>query len=245
MFKILEYAGHSVKGRREQNEDNFVVFNNKHNILVAAVADGMGGHYGGRVASQIAIKAVQEAYSDVSFDSLSMKEIQNVILQGIKHVQKSLLRAAFEDSDLGDMGTTLNINFFHEGLLITANCGDSRTTEIHNKKIHLISEDQNLANYAKKDPALQKYKDFKNYLLYSLGPNKETKVDINRTTLVSAEGYIMVTSDGVHNFITDEQLIKLINSESKVKDKIEHIIEKAFNNNSNDNMTCILVKYGN
>lgn len=245
MNKIINFVGKSDKGIRPQNEDNFVVFVNNHNFLIAAVADGMGGHLGGRMASALTIKHLKDYFENIDFKGADDKRIQDLLIQSVKFVSKNLIKAASEDPELLDMGTTLNYGIIIDDYLYTLNIGDSRTNQINERgRFIKISEEHNLANLAKKDKKFEQYANYSNYLTSSLGPKKETHIDLYKTKLDS-HGYIIISSDGFHNFATEKEVEQVMSMDKDLKGKIYTLIELAANNNSNDNITCVVVEYGN
>ncbi len=243
MYK-LDYYGSTEKGRRPKNEDSFLIFVNNFGNLIAIIADGMGGHKGGEMASKAVVKMIKKELIEVNFNNYSSEEAKVFLLTKIRVFQKDLKRIGVEFPEYNDMGTTLNMNIFSKDSLFTINIGDSRTQSFIKKDINKITIDHNLATLAEIDPRFAHYKGQSNMLTSSLGPNKNTNADFFLTKLVSDNGYILMSTDGVHNYISDISLMKIIKSNSKtMEEKVDAIIEKAYNNNSNDNMTFILINY--
>ena len=243
MYK-LDYYGTTEKGRRPKNEDSFLIFVNDFGNLIAVIADGMGGHKGGEMASKAVVKMIKKELKEVNFNAFSNRETKQFLLTTIRTFQKDLKRIGEEFPEYNDMGSTLNMNIFANDLMYTINIGDSRTQSFIKKEIVKITIDHNLATLAEMDPRYAHYKGQSNMLTSSLGPNKNTSADFFITRLVTKVGYILMSCDGVHNHVSDISMMKTIKSNSKtVGEKVNEIIEKAYNNNSNDNMTFILIKY--
>ncbi|BDV02550.1 MAG: protein phosphatase [Candidatus Hepatoplasma vulgare] len=237
-----KYAGLTRQGIRNENQDDFIIFDTKNKYIVAAVADGMGGHLDGKLASKMTIELVKKIFYNIDFNNLSDVEIQNLLITYMKDIQ-SFLNEEVEKRDLSfDMGTTLNLNIFYGNKLFTINIGDSRATLWEKNHHFQISEDHNLAQLAKKNDAFKKYSNFTNYLTSALGPRRDSKVDIY-VTLLDKKGYIIITSDGVHNYLKDEEYNKILKKKTTIEEKTKKIIETAEKNKSVDNMTCILVNY--
>ncbi len=244
MNKILEYYGHSDQGVRVENQDNFTVFRNEYDFLIAAVADGMGGHEGGKYASTVTIKLIDYIFKNIDFGKMTDDDIEKFLLDSISKIQNYLIQETIEKDLPKDMGTTLNLNLFVKNKFFTLNIGDSRSIHYYNKKnIVQVSEDHNLATLAKKDPNFSKFEKFSNYLTSALGPKKDSKVDIFVTPL-EKNGMIVITSDGVHNYVTKDKLVKILKTKDILKTKVEKIVESALLNKSTDNATCVVVKYG-
>lgn len=243
MYKF-EYYGASEVGKRPWNEDNFLIFKNKFGFLIAAIADGMGGHKGGGTASKSVVKMVKRDLKDVDFSSKTDDEIKDYLLSMVRTFQKDLKRIGKEFPELADMGTTLNLCIFVGNKLFTINIGDSRTQSFTKKEIIKISIDHNLATLAELDPKYAHFRGVRNMLTSSLGPNKTTKADFFVTELEAKKGYVLITTDGVHNCISKITLMKVLKTPSEtLEDKVSKVIKIAFENGSNDNMTFILIKY--
>ncbi len=242
MFKI-EYFGNSEVGRRPRNEDSFSLFVNKHGFTIAVIADGMGGHKGGATCSKAVTRMCKRELNNVNFGVMSDEEIKKKLLVTVRIFQKDLIRVGEEHPELADMGSTLNMNIFVGKKMYTVNIGDSRTQSFIKKEIVQITEDHNLATLAEKDERYAHYKGQTNMLISSLGPNKNTKADLFVTELDPKKGYILMTTDGVHNSISEISWMKILKSSKSLEEKVDRVINTAYENGSNDNMTFILVEY--
>ncbi len=244
MYK-LDYHGATETGRRPENQDNFILFKNKFNFLVAVVADGMGGHKGGATASKAIVKMVKREINNINFDGMDEESVRKILLSIVRVFQKDLKRIGEEFPQFADMGSTLNMNIFVGTKMYTINIGDSRTQSFLKKNLVKISEDHNMGTLAEKDPRYASYKGQYNMLTSSLGPNKKTSADFFVTDLSkNKKGYILMSSDGVHNFIAEAAWIKIIKSSTKtLEEKVARTIRTAYENGSNDNMTFILIRY--
>ncbi len=244
MYK-LDYHGATETGRRAENQDSFILFKNKHHFLVAVVADGMGGHKGGATASKAIIKMVKREINDIDFNGMDDEVIRKILLSMVRVFQKDLKRIGVEFPQYADMGSTLNMNLFVGGKMYTVNIGDSRTQSFLKRNLVKISKDHNMGTLAETDPRYHHYKGQYNMLTSSLGPNKKTTADLFITDLsVNKKGYILMTSDGVHNSISEAAWIKIIKASGKtLQEKVAKTIRTAFENGSTDNMTFILIRY--
>lgn len=243
MYKF-NYFGATEKGRRPRNEDNFIIFRNKFGYLITAIADGMGGHRGGDTASKAIIKLVKREFKNIDFSLLNNEEIQKKLLTTVRTFQKDLKTIGEKFPQYSDMGSTLNMNIFVDYKIFTINIGDSRTQSFIKKELIKISEDHNLATLAENDERYSHFKGQTNMLTSSLGPNKNTTADFFVTELEAKKGFILMSSDGVHNFISNISVMKIIKSSSKTaEEKVREVIKIAYDNGSNDNMTFILIRY--
>ncbi len=238
----LEYIGISKQGNRKLNQDSLNYFINDYGFLIAIIADGMGGHEGGEVASQIAVDEITSIFKSINFELLKEKKIKETFLMSIKMVLDKMRQIAKKQVDLLEMGTTLNVNVFVDNHVYILNVGDSRTSSITSKFVNSITVDQNLATIVQKFDRYNDYKNAQNILVSSLGPKKDLRIDLYKAKL-NQNGYILITTDGVHNHISKEELLTELNSNQILETKLDNIIEKAYINGSSDNMSGILIKY--
>lgn len=240
----FSFAGRTVKGVRSENQDNFTVFLAKNkSYLIAAIADGMGGYRGGKLASEVTINFIERDFKDLDLKYKTDNDIFNLMIKEIRLIQLKLIQLVQEKDAPFNMGTTINFNLIYNQKIYTLNIGDTRSSFYFQKKLKDISEDHNLATLAKKDINFLKYKKYTNYLTSALGPKRESKLDIFITNL-EKNGILIIASDGIHNFLKAKELTKILKQDNSLAKKVERIITKAIKNQSNDNMTCVLVKYG-
>lgn len=239
-FKVAERTN---KGIREINQDSLISFVNKENHLLVAVADGMGGHVGGQIASKFAVTVLKEFFKDVNFIETSDELIKKKLISSIKHMIKAFKQQGIEHPKIKDMGTTLNFSIFVGKDIWTVNVGDSRAVKIDSSGYSQISEDHNLAALAKKDKRFEKFSKDANLLTSSLGPSKETSVDVFKTT-ISKSGYLIVTSDGIHQFVSEDFIVStMLNNSLTLGQKADKIVAESFKNKTHDNITLVAVEY--
>ncbi len=239
---MLKARGNTKTGTRANNQDVFLIFHNQFDFLITIIADGMGGHKGGEVASKFATEHIKKYLDSIDFSNKSNETIQYQLMLSLKKVQNDFFDNLKVQPEFSDMGTTLNLNLFVKNKMFSLNIGDSRTSQFFKREIRAITEDHNLATLALKDPKYKEYAGYTNLLTSSLGPKKETKIDLFVTPLVK-KGYIIQTSDGVHNFVKKEDFKKILKSKNSLEDKVDAIINCAFDKKSNDNMTVVVIEY--
>ena len=231
------------KGIREMNQDSHAVFKNYYGFLFAIVADGMGGHVGGQVASKFSIKIMKSYFKRVDFKGMTDIEISHQLEKSIHFLSREFKEIAKKKPMFTDMGTTLNINIFVGNDLYTVNVGDSRAVKIDDEGLQQISEDHNLAALAKVDKRFERFAADANLLTSSLGPTKETRIDIFKTKL-KKPGYLVVTSDGIHQYVSEQFMVrKMLEERLSISSRVESIMREAIRNKTNDNMTIVVVKY--
>ena len=213
---------------REQNEDSVIIVNNHSKEYLMAVADGMGGHSNGEIASSIAITHLADNFKELK--SIGNKD-----------------DATEDNPGSTGMGTTLVMAIITDEFLLFGNIGDSSGYVIKNEQLHKITTDHTLVNMLVQSGELseKEAKDHprKNVLMKALGANVTAEIDV--FDVESDIDGIFLCSDGLTNMLDNEQIIKVLNSDLSMEEKVKKLIYKSNNRGGNDNISiAYLVKRG-
>jgi len=220
--------------------------NPEHKLFV--VADGMGGHNGGDIASQMAVKILP----DYLIKNLSMDPV-NLLTGSIKESNRSIKHFGETHPELVGMGTTI-VSFFFKGQnLYIGNVGDSRAYLVNHKKIFQLSRDHSLVqeklNYGVYDREAAALDPQKNVLVRTVGFEDDVEVDVF-VYKVNKNDIFLICSDGLHGKVSDEDILYLINkfvpdpstaNQAAADNVIKALIDQANDNGGQDNITAILV----
>ena len=223
---------------RDHNEDSVTIVKNGSGEILMAVADGMGGHKGGEIASSIAITHIGKRFIDTS--SVGNKEDAINFLKEIVSEANMLLYKYTEDNpESNGMGTTIVMALLTKEFLLFGNIGDSSGFVIKNKKIYKITNDHTLVNLLVKSGEIteEEAKDHprKNVLMRALGANISVEMDVFDVERdVSA---ILLCSDGLTNMLDEEQIEKVLDSDMDIDAKVQKLINKANNRGGTDNIS--------
>ncbi len=238
--------------KRQHNEDNFTVLEEDH---LYVVADGMGGHASGEVASQMAIDTLREFFSATSADpeatwpykmDKSRGYEENRLITSIKLANLRIFEAAQRDSKLRGMGTTLvGILIVDDGVLI-AHVGDSRAYRVRDGKMEQLTEDHSLLNdYIKmKRLTEEEIANFphKNVIVRALGMKEGVTVDTTLDRPQPGDIYVLC-SDGLCGPATDEEIRQVVVAEgADLQSACDKLVQKANDNGGPDNITVVLAK---
>ena len=195
---------------RSHNEDSVIVVKNASSEYLLAVADGMGGHRGGEIASSIAISHIGKRFMEMG--SIGTKEDAiRWISESSKEANALIYKYTNEHPESTGMGTTLVMAIMTSDFLLFGNIGDSSGYVYKNKQLHKITTDHTLVNLLVKsgELTLEEAKDHprKNVLMRALGANISVEVDIFDVE-TDVDG-IMLCSDGLTNMLDDEQIAKV------------------------------------
>ena len=228
---------------REHNEDNVIILKNDRNEYLLAVADGMGGHKAGEVASEIVINHLTAEF--YSLDTVGTKEAAIDFLRDIvTEMNAKIFDYTKENPDSKGMGTTFVCAIKTDDYLLYGNIGDSSGYVIKNNKMHKVTKDHTLVNLLVSTGELTqeeaKYHPRKNVLMRALGANNPIDVDI--FDVEPKIGGILLCSDGLTNMLTEEQIEKVLAEEENAEDAVKKLINKANARGGNDNISIAYLK---
>lgn len=229
---------------RDHNEDSVIILSNDEGSVLMAVADGMGGHRAGEVASSIAISSLSKRFSETFFRMNKASAVE-WIKESVNEINSLIFKHTEENLDSKGMGTTLVLSIVTNDYILFGNIGDSSGFVMKDGKIHKVTKDHTLVNLLLDagELTLEEARNHpkKNILMNALGINDPIEIDIFDCNLDVDE--ILLCSDGLTTMITSEQIEKVLNGEGTLEDKVIKLIKKANNRGGNDNISvAYLVK---
>ena len=249
MFKI-ESAGISDIGkRRKQNEDSLFL-DDRMGLYV--VADGMGGHNAGEVASKLVVETIRDyikqGQSDdpveerVGIDANLSKEA-GLLLAGIQLSNRIVHQTALSNEAYRGMGSTVSAVYFTEKTFIVANVGDSLIYLIRNGEIEQLAVPHTLvAEQTERDPenAELLWSDFKHVLTRAMGVDEKVKADISEKPFFKND-ILVICSDGLTDKADDEEILELVYNRRSEK-ACKSLVDLANARGGDDNITAIVLK---
>ena len=231
---------------REQNEDSMILL---EDAGLFVVADGMGGHAAGEVASAMAIETMQKVTKLPvwgRFDAVWKNARTMMAFAGFEEANRQIMRASLSNASQRGMGTTMVSAVVYEDTVDIINLGDSRAYRIRNGKIEQISHDhslvQELIDTGKlKTPEEIEAFPYKNIITQALGTQPQIRPDIFSNSIVPGDIYLLC-SDGLFNELTDAEILKTIqDSGREPKKAAEMLMNQANEHGGRDNVTVLLV----
>lgn len=223
---------------REHNEDSVIVVRNKNNDYLLAVADGMGGHSAGEVASSIAISYLGKHFQETFIDMDKEKAIE-WLRTSTTEINRMILNYADEHPESKGMGSTLVVGICTKYYILFGNIGDSSGFAMKNNKLHKVTYDHTLVNLLVTAGELTKEEaknhPKKNVLMKALGATNPIDIDIFDCDMDVSE--IFLCSDGLTNMLEEDQIQKVLLSDDTIEDKVNRLIAKANNRGGLDNIS--------
>jgi len=250
----IRYAGSTHVGmKRSHNEDNFFLLA-EENLYI--VADGMGGHASGEVASQIAVETLANFFIDTSRDreiTWPFKEDraltfdENRLVTGIKLANRRVYETAQSDPRYKGMGTTIVTMAAGATGAFIGHVGDSRGYMYREGAVKQVTEDHSLLNdYLKVHKLTQdeiEHFPHKNVIVRALGMKEAVVVDVHRLDPKPGDIYLMC-SDGLSGMVPDPSITDALKeSADDLERGCQTLIAKANANGGIDNITCVLVQF--
>ena len=224
---------------RSHNEDSVTILKNASNEYLLIVADGMGGHRKGEVASSLAVSRLGKRFNDTPSVGSKLDAV-NWLNDNINEINAEILEYGENNIDSKGLGTTVVVALLTNYYLIFGNIGESAGYVIKNKKLHKVTKAHTLVNLLVEAGNLTeeeaKTHPKKNILMKALGVSEKAELDIFDVDMESEA--ILLCSDGLTNMLSDDQIEKvLINDELDEQEKVEKLIRKCNARGGNDNIS--------
>ena len=230
--------------KRKKNEDNILV---DQEMGLFVVADGMGGHKGGDMASRIAVEAMQEVVKTHREEHTFLSP-RAMMEEGYTEASSRIYdQSQLNNQQLQGMGTTLVAAYVHDNEIFVGNVGDSRAYYFNKQYMWQMTEDHSLVNEHIRAGLLKdsEAKDFqaKNIITRSVGFERSVRCDVIRKKLTPGD-YFLLCSDGLCGLVEDEVVHEVCKNNSMEK-AVEICVEKAKEAGGDDNITVLLIKVEN
>ena len=245
----LHSAGQSDVGRvREENEDAFLV---SDELGLYIVADGMGGHFGGKTASNLAVKTLNESITEqrenivsgAKEEPLESSSVPRILADAVRFACGTIYAAAQEDPELHGMGTTVTSMVLQNERAFIAHVGDSRCYLQREDRIIQITDDHSLVNEQIKagliTPEEARESRLKNIITRSVGFEKDVAVDTFALPVRPGDKFL-ICSDGLANFVDDTE-IGIALATLPLNEVPERMIHLANERGGDDNITVVCI----
>lgn len=249
----IEVAGTTHVGmKRNHNEDNYLILPDQN---LCCVADGMGGHSSGEIASKIAVDELAEFFRLTAEDQdatwpfkmdKSRNYDENRLATGIKLANKSIFEKACSDLKFKGMGTTIVSVHFTQTSAYVGHVGDSRVYFFRQGVLKQVTEDHSLLNDYLKAKKLtpEEIENFphKNVIVRALGMKETVLVDVAKVEPQEGDVFLLC-SDGLSGMVTDPQMQEVLARTPELEEACSLLIDMANAAGGTDNVTCVLARF--
>ena len=223
---------------RTHNEDSVMIVNNLSGEYLMVVADGMGGHKAGEVASSIVVNGLTDKFKNM--ETIGEKQdAVNWIRENVSELNDAIFKYTDEFKESKGMGTTLVLAIVTSDYILFGNVGDSSGFVMKKGSLYKVTKDHTLVNLLVETGELTKEEAVnhprKNVLMRALGANNPVDVDIFD---VEREcDYVLLCSDGLTNMLNKDQIEKVLNSDISLEEKVVKLIRKSNLRGGTDNVS--------
>ena len=247
MMKVTVRAETDTGRVRDHNEDYFAALGGEESPscvdALLVVADGMGGHAAGEVASKMTVEGIMKSLSIRGEEASKLEgNVLGVFLgQILEEVNQDVWRAG-QESDKRGMGTTCTLAAIRDSQLFLAHIGDSRAYLLRDGELHQISKDHSWVEYAVDQGVITREQarthPNRNVITRAIGLDPQPEIDTYAMPLADGD-LLLLCSDGLNSMIPDEDIHRILTSSGR-EEVCEALIEAANNQGGHDNTTVIV-----
>ena len=239
--------GKSVEGIiRKNNEDSIYVSGEDTEIKnIFIVADGMGGHSAGEVASSLAIKTFVDSVKESTDNFDDNEDMLDILIESFAKANKTIYSLSLKDETTMGMGTTFTCAYISGNKLIGVHAGDSRIYALEKGVLKQITNDHSFVMEMVKSGKLTaeeaRVHPKRNIITRALGTEEKVEADtvIKDITNCSA---VLLCSDGLSSMVEDSDIEKILNENKDAQKAVEMLIEKANDNGGKDNISVVIIR---
>ena len=232
---------------RQINEDCFYIPQDiSRDISLFIVADGMGGHKAGEVASKDAVNAVVKHITN-NFESYVNENgnLLNLFKESILWANHAIFEKSLTDASLDGMGTTLAAVLIHNNKLYIGHVGDSRVYAVRRNNIYQLTRDHSYVEHLVENGTITRDQAAnhpqRNIITRALGCEEIVEIDVSIRKFFDKDTFI-ICSDGLTNYISDNQIMDKVRSLDSCQQIAEDLVKMANDAGGNDNITVVIIK---
>lgn len=228
---------------RKENQDAYHFILPETGPALGVVCDGMGGAQGGKIASRMAIRTFTEEIRPHLAAAQDPVALSDLLTGAAKKANGEIFARAEKDPALRGMGTTIVAAAFLEDCAVVLNVGDSRAYHISDDAIirvtndHSVVEDMIAHGEITREQA--QHHPQKNLITRALGVEQTVRCDVFAVSLLPGE-HLLLCSDGISNFLTDEELREAVLQSETPEDCCDQLLQTVFDRGASDNLTAVL-----
>lgn len=230
---------------RENNQDAF--YASKDYLLpLYVVADGMGGHKAGEVASSMAMAIIKKNFSENKNNKITETIITKLIKESIEEANTKIYLKSLEDKKYEGMGTTITLAYILDGKICIGHVGDSRAYLISGNQIIQITEDHSYVNELLRTGSITreeaKTHPKRNMITRAVGSNSFIEMDLFFKEYKKND-ILLLCSDGVSNMLKEYEIYDIFNGAEDIQKACENLATKANDKGGLDNITAVAIKF--
>lgn len=229
---------------RQVNEDYYACVADLNGRVLAVVADGMGGHQAGDIASRLAVERIVKELRHLDKD-IDGDDAREQLMNAVLLANKEVFEYAVEHPECNGMGTTVVAALLGPTSVITAHIGDSRLYHFNQDGLVMKTEDHSLVNELVKSgqitPEEASVHPHRNVIMRSLGTEPDVLIDLGQFAWSEGD-VVLICSDGLSNKVNSTTLEEWLNKMVSLQAKVDGLLEEALTAGGEDNITVVAVR---
>ncbi len=245
MIAAIDFAAATDVGlKRHNNEDSYVVLaGSERNSFVVILADGMGGHQKGEVASSTAVQYVSTSLSRQINMSMDSNQLKRILAEVVEKSNVKVYLQSLENKEFRGMGTTLTVGIVNNERLLIGHIGDCRVYVLRADRLMQLTSDhtlvQVLVDRGDLSPEAARQHKRKNVVTRALGSRDYVKADVIEFRLAKGDK-LLFCSDGLHDYVEELDFKKVLKHENNPREAVKKLIKLANDTAGMDNVTVIV-----
>lgn len=244
-----------VGHKRQNNEDSYLVLDSSRRVItqpavdglfslrpsgsLLAVADGMGGHNYGEVASRLCLERLGEEFKRTISLETDFREAGTLFKRAIERVSHRLYELAQEQPAYAGMGTTLTAALLRGREACFAQVGDSRAYLLRRERLRLLTTDQTVGNFVDAEQGAHLEAHIKDMLTQAVGSQPQVEVVLTHTT-TEPRDTLLICCDGLYKVVSEEEMMPILISPETLMSRAARLVQLALDRGGPDNITVIL-----
>lgn len=235
--------------KRTINEDRAAFIERPDSFKLAVLADGMGGHNAGDIASEMTINEMKKLFLQADAEVLTQSEGRKEWLgQAVSQVNAQIYRYSLSNEGCEGMGTTVIAAIFTESQMTICHVGDSRVYHFTDSSCEQITRDHSFVNALLEKGAISEEEAVnhpkKNLILRAVGTEETIEADYFEVAL-QPDSYVLICSDGLSNKLSTEEMFAILSLSMPIKEKGSKLVQLANDSGGEDNISLVLVSMRN
>lgn len=240
----MKFIALSDVGKKRENNEDYYFTSNDDNFPLFIIADGIGGHKSGEVASKMTVESIISSLKNIQAYP-NLEALEKDFIKAISDANRTVYNKSQEDSKMLNMGSTLTVLYKYKTSVLIGNVGDSRAYSITDTEIRQLTEDDTLVNSLyklgriTKDEAKNHPK--RNMITNAIGTDLTIDINLIQYNFKPGE-YILLCTDGLSDMVKDEEILEIFSSSENLEEMSQRLLKNALEAGGRDNITFIIIK---
>lgn len=240
----MNFKAISDIGKKRENNEDYYFASTDDNFPLFIIADGIGGHNSGEVASKMTVEIIKSKLKKID-QYKTLDDLEKDFIKVISDTNRDVYNKSKEKAEMLNMGSTLTLMYKYYDSILIGNVGDSRAYSINEEEIRQLTEDDTLVNSLLKLGKIseQEAENHPNRNMITNAIGTDLTIDINLVQYNYNSGeYILLCTDGLTDMLKNKEILEIVNSSDDLEKIGSLMLERALNAGGRDNITFIIIE---